>query len=122
MPITIKTLLRTQRRFWALTQKELARLLGVGERGHVSKLEHGRRAPNLKIAIGTQIIFGMEFKNMFPKFWNQVQERVVRRVHDFHGVVKHGVSRRSQRKRELAEAILRQALDALKKKSRNSRV
>jgi transcriptional regulator with XRE-family HTH domain len=109
MSLSIKSLLRTQRRLWGLTQKELAKLLGIGERAHVSKLEHGSRHPNIKTAIGTHVLFGIEIRSLFPRLWHEVEEEVMRRIYAFSKIVEHGTSRKSKRKVALVEEALTRA-------------
>ena len=84
-------------------------MLGVGSCSHLSRLEHGWRPPNLRIAIGTYVIFGVELKKMFPTLWNEIETRVMRRMYLFHQVAKEGTTRKAKRKCELAERALRRA-------------
>jgi transcriptional regulator with XRE-family HTH domain len=113
MSLHINSLLRTQRRSWGLTQKELSRLLGIGSCSHLSRLENGWRPPNLRIAIASYVIFGVNLRKMFPKFWDETEQRVMRRMYLFYQVAQHGTTSRAKRKRDLAEHALRRATSGL---------
>jgi transcriptional regulator with XRE-family HTH domain len=59
--------LRTHRRTWGLTQRELAELLGFESPTHVSRLEHGKRVPGLETALFCATLFGASLGDLFPQ-------------------------------------------------------
>ncbi len=72
--------LRTYRRRAGLTQKDLAILLGIGHQSSVSKLERRRRRPDLGIALGCQLIFGVAAAKIFPGVLAEVRRGIVERA------------------------------------------
>ena len=87
MPITktnVRCYLRTHRRIWGLTQPELASLLGLRSASHLSRIEHGKYAPKIEVAIACQVIFGIPPSAMFPQVYTLVEEEVVRNIYGYH--------------------------------------
>ncbi len=72
--------LRTYRRRAGLTQKDLAILLGIGHQSSVSKLERRRRKPDLRVALGCQLIFGVAAAKIFPGVLAEVRRGIVERA------------------------------------------
>lgn len=110
MSLTIHSLLQPQRRLWCITQKELANLLNISSDSQVSKLENGKAKPNLSTAIGTYVLFGVEIKAMFPQFWSEIEESVMRNMASFYERIAAGTSAKYQRKREFAHQAQRRVL------------
>src|SRR5713101_7245594 len=98
---TVLCYLRTHRRVWGLTQRELASLLGFESAAHVSRIENGKRAPTVESALACQVIFGIPPSAMFPHAYDVVEERVVREVYRRHSALTDTTSPSEQRKREL---------------------
>ncbi|MGE0356502.1 MAG: helix-turn-helix transcriptional regulator [Burkholderiales bacterium] len=113
--------LRTYRRVWGLTQRELATLLGLQSPSHVSRLEHGKckRGPSYETALACQVLFGIEPRDMHPAIHRAVEERVMRACYLMHQGIEHSTSLSDLRKRELLELALRRAI---KRDSATSRV
>jgi len=113
--------LRTHRRVWGLTQRELATLLGLRSPSHVSRLEHGKckRGPSYETALACQVLFGIEPRDMHPAIHRAVEERVMRACYLMHQGIEHSTSLSDLRKRELLELALRRAI---KRDSQTSRV
>lgn len=101
--------IRTHRRRWALTQKELAHLLGAGGRKQVSRRETRERQPNLQFVIACQVIFGVPPDGMFPELYSEVEEGVMRQVRELYQSLDGSTSKKAQRKRELLNGVLRRA-------------
>ena len=59
--------LRKYRRSWGLSQRELARLLGLEGSTHISRLEHGKRTPRLETALSCSTLFGVPLGDIFPQ-------------------------------------------------------
>ncbi len=103
--------LRTERRLWGLNQQELATLLGCGSATHVSRLEHGERAPTLAVALSVELLFGRAPKDMFCPDYEKTEERLMRRVYAMHKRLAQSGNEADRRKRELLEACLRRAVN-----------
>jgi len=73
--------LRTYRRRWQLTQEELAFLLGYETESIISRIEHQERTITLAVAYACQTIFGLEPSELFPALFENVEGRVVDRMH-----------------------------------------
>ena len=109
---TVLCYLRTHRRVWGLTQRELASLLGFESAAHVSRLENGKRAPTVESALACQVIFGIPPSAMFPHAYDVVEERVVREVYRRHEALTDTTSPAELRKRELFSLALERAISS----------
>ncbi len=104
--------LRTHRRVWGLTQKELARLLGFKSREHLSRIENGKSAPTVESALACQVLFGIPPSAMFPRAYDEVEERVIRDVYERHLALADTTKPSELRKRELFELALERAVSS----------
>ena len=102
--------LRTQRRAWGLTQKEVAQLLNYRSASHVSRIEQSKRAPTVEAAFACQVIFGIPPGEMFPHTYTLVEDRVMRNVYRFHERLRNTTSPQEMRKRELLSQALQRAI------------
>jgi transcriptional regulator with XRE-family HTH domain len=59
--------LRTHRRTWGLSQRELADLLGMESRAHISRIERGKRSPSFETALACSTLFGVPLGVLFPQ-------------------------------------------------------
>jgi hypothetical protein len=105
----IPSYMRTHRRRWGLTQKELAHLLGSKSGTQVSRYERLLRQPKLYVALACQVIFGELPQSMFPKLYSQVEEGVMRRAYQLYQKLERGTSKASKRKLKLLRDMLRRA-------------
>jgi len=105
----LPTYIRTHRRRWALTQKELAYLLGIKSGTQVSRYERLQREPQLRIALACQVIFGSFPHSLFPKLFSVVEEDVMRRAHELYQSLDGSVSKVAARKRTLVNDMLHRA-------------
>ena len=113
MPITktnVLCYLRTHRRVWGLTQLELASLLGLRSASHISRIEHGKYAPKLEVALACQVIFGIPPSAMFPHVYTLVEEEVVRNIYNFHLALGNTNTLSGLRKRGLCDLVLKRAV------------
>lgn len=78
MTMSLRTFsyLRTLRRSWGLTQREMARLIGADSPSTVSRIERGRREPSLAILIRYQLLFGRTTKMLFPHSYGEEEDRL----------------------------------------------
>ncbi len=102
--------LRTHRRVWGLTQRELATLLGLKSTTHISRIENGKRAPSVESALACQVIFGIPPSAMFPRLYTLVEEKAMRNVYQMHLALSHTTSLSDLRKRELLSIALKRAV------------
>ena len=101
--------LRTRRRVWGLTVKELASLIGLRSGSHMSRIEHGKRNPTVEVALACQVIFGIPPSAMFPDVYTLVEEEVVRNIYNYHLALGNTNTLSGLRKRELCDLVLKRA-------------
>jgi len=75
--------LRRHRKRGALTQDEIAYLLGAQSGTKVSRYEHLRRPPTLHAAFAYQVIFGVSAHELFPGLYRDAEATVKVRAHLF---------------------------------------
>jgi transcriptional regulator with XRE-family HTH domain len=102
--------LSLHRKRWALSQRELAGLLGHASRSVVSRLELGGGRPSLRFALACQTIFGLGVAELFPDLFEQHQDDVMRRAAVFDGRLRDKADASSARKRELLADMVGRAL------------
>jgi len=102
--------LRTHRRNWGLTQKELAALIGTANSVQISRYENGKRAPKIEVALACQVIFGVPPSIMFPDTHALAEEEVMRNMYQMDQALSNTTSLSGLRKRELFTIALRRAL------------
>jgi site-specific DNA recombinase len=69
--------LKTHRRFWALSQRELGKLTGL-TRQAISHYEQQMMRPSFEVALRLEIIFGKTPGHLFPALYERVEEEVMR--------------------------------------------
>lgn len=102
--------LRTHRRVWGLTQRELAALMGFASATHISRIENGKRAPTVEVAFACQVLFGIPPSAMFPHAYALVEEKVMRNIYRLHLALNNTTSLSGLRKRELFSLALKRAV------------
>ena len=102
--------LRTHRRVWGLTQLELASLIGLRSTAHISRIEHGKRAPKVEVALACQVIFGIPPSVMFPHVHTFVEEKVMRNIYRLDLALSNTTNLSGLRKRELCALVLKRAI------------
>ena len=106
--------LRTHRRVWGLTVKELASLIGLRSASHMSRIEHGKRSPKVEVALACQVIFGIPPSAMFPHVYTLVEDRVMWNICQLHSALEKTTSLSGLRKRELCELALKRVTGKIK--------
>jgi len=96
---------RTQRQRHALSEEELALLINQRAKSSVALIESGDRLPTLESAFALQVVFGVELKQLFPDYYEAVEDGVMRRASLLHERLEGKADIRSQAKRELLEAM-----------------
>ncbi len=102
--------LRTHRRLWGLTQRELASLMGFKSKQHVSRIENGRCPPTMRNALACQVIFGVTPAAMFPDSYEVIEQRVIREIYEMHLGLEGTSSPSDLRKRDLLSRALERAI------------
>ena len=72
--------LRCYRKHAALTQTELAFLMGAESSNTVSRLERYTREPNLHFWLASQVIFRADGQALFPAIYTQVELTILERA------------------------------------------
>lgn len=101
--------LRTHRRRFALTQRELAVLLGGRSGSGVSRYERGRRIPTLSTILAYELIFDTCARTLFAGEYNRVYRRTVRRARVLERALLRGTAeqgRALERKLDLLRRIV----------------
>jgi hypothetical protein len=102
----LQSYLRTHRRNWCLTQREVAFLLGGQAGGQVSRYERLARTPTLEAALCCQVLFGPPPHEIFPGVFAEVERSIIERALALHRELDCGDPRPTlQRKLELLQAI-----------------
>jgi len=101
--------LRTHRKKWGLSQKELAQLLGGSDGTSVSRLEQLRRNPSLRTAFAIEILFDVSLREMFPKLFARVEEQLLARAYELHEELQGNPSPTTRAKLDLLDQALLRA-------------
>ena len=99
------THVRKQRRRWALSQRELAQLLG-GSESIVAKYERGARTPSLEAALALEVVFGIVPRDLFPSKFHDQRRAVVRRAEALLESLASRQDRQTRRKRKLLGELI----------------
>jgi transcriptional regulator with XRE-family HTH domain len=97
--------LRANRLAWALTQNELACLVGGGGRNRVSRVEQGKAQPNGGETLAYSLVFGVRPAKLFPRFCEDVEDSVMRGAVRLEKKLSKSKSAKADRKRELIDLI-----------------
>ena len=89
------------RQRWALSQRELALLLGHASRSVISRLELGQGRPSLPFAIRCEAIFGVRIGDLFPDLFDEHHEAVMRHAVDLDLKLRDRAGAAAARKRSL---------------------
>ena len=100
------------RKRWALSQRELARLLGHRSRSTVSRLETRGGSPSLRLVIGCQILFGVRFAELFPSLYEDHRDQIMRRAARLDARLRNQKGTSADRKRELLADLVRRMPNA----------
>jgi transcriptional regulator with XRE-family HTH domain len=73
--------LHTHRLRSALSEQELANLLGLKSASTISRFETGLRSPTIAAALACQVLFDVAPAELFPKLYADVEETVMRKTH-----------------------------------------
>jgi transcriptional regulator with XRE-family HTH domain len=102
----LQNYLRTYRKRFGLSQKELAFLLGFKSGAQVSRSERFQQVPNLQTALAFQAVFGVPVAELFAGIYEQAEKETSKRarllIRKMQGAA---VDQAASRKAELLRAI-----------------
>jgi DNA-binding XRE family transcriptional regulator len=102
----IKTYVRPLRRRWALTQRELAFLVGAKSGTVVSRIEGLKRSPSLPVTVACALVFGTALPDLFPHLHLQIRDEVLRRVSELYDELQGNPSKETRIKLDFLETVL----------------
>lgn len=102
----LKTYLRTVRRRWGLTQRELAFLLEIESGTSVSRIETQKRRPNLAAVFACGVVFGVSPVELFPGLLTEIEQRVLLRANELYEELQGSASKATRTKLDLLESVL----------------
>ncbi len=76
--------LLTERKRWALTQQQVAFLLGSKTSGQISRYECQDQMPSLKTALACEAIFGVPVRTLFRGTYETIEDRVIKQGYLLH--------------------------------------
>jgi DNA-binding XRE family transcriptional regulator len=98
---------RTFRKRHSLSEDELAYLISQRSHTTISRIEVGRRWPNLAGALALQVLFRQHPRQMFPGLYEAVEDGVMRRGKAMIDDLADKNDPRSVAKREFLEGLAR---------------
>jgi len=109
-PPRIHSYLRTHRRKWALTQKELIYLLGRECASSISRLEQGKRPPCAALLLTCEVLFGITPRELFPKLYADVEEELLARAAKLYETLEGNEGPVVEKKKEFLDNVLKRAV------------
>lgn len=76
----LQNYIRTYRRRYGLTQKDLAFLLGIKDSAKISKYENFHLLPSLEAALALQALFNVPIAELFAGAYEQVEKNTSKRA------------------------------------------
>jgi transcriptional regulator with XRE-family HTH domain len=104
--------LRALRLQWGLKQEEVASLLPKGDRNRVGDVELGVVQPNAQEILAYAVIFGLSAKEIFPRYYAEVEEIVMTRAYALSEKLKIDPSAEARRKQELITSMFARATNS----------
>jgi transcriptional regulator with XRE-family HTH domain len=99
------TYVRRNRKHWALSQDDLAQLLGISQSA-ASRLESGETAPDLSIAFALQVVFNRSPRALFKGIYLKVEEEVMAAAARMDHELRDRTDSASRRKQQLLESMV----------------
>ena len=81
--------LLTERKRWALKQRQVAFLLGIKTGGQISRYERRNCVPYLRTALACEVIFGVPVRTLFRGVYETVEERIIKQAYLLHQELEH---------------------------------
>ena len=105
----LKSYLRTFRRRWGFTQKELAFLIGAESATTISRVEQVKRLPNFAAAVACLILFDTNAFEIFPGLFSEIRDRVRERANRLYEELQGDGSATTRTKLDFLENVLERA-------------
>ena len=96
---------RTFRLRSALSEEDLAFLLNQKAQSAISQFEAGDRVPGLESTLGLEVLFRQTPRQLFPGYYEWVQEEVMRRACELLDRLGSASDQRSRHKRAFLETL-----------------
>ena len=119
MSTTISCYLRSLRRRWSLSQREVALLVGASGRNRVSRVERGVALPNALEMLAYPLIFGSSARAIFPGLYEECEEVVMRSAYDLYQRLTDDQFAGTKLRRKLMEQIFARATKEVRKLKRS---
>jgi DNA-binding XRE family transcriptional regulator len=78
---------RRYRKSAQLSQRELARLIGLRSQGVVSEIEAGLKRPSLLVALASSLIFDAPLFDLYPAYQMKARRLAMRGALELHGKI-----------------------------------
>ena len=101
--------LGAQRKRWKLSKAELAQLLGYRHQSAVHRAEKDIRPATIKFALGCEIVFGKAARELFPTFFADIEDAIMRRAAKFDEKLRGSRAKSAARKRDLLQSMAERA-------------
>jgi transcriptional regulator with XRE-family HTH domain len=109
--------LLSYRRRSGFSQRELSYLLGYQCPSVLSRLEKGKRAPFLLVALAWEILFDVPAAELFPGLFARIEEEVLTRAFELYQRLEGNPSRTAQAKRAVLAAAFERRTEREKSKT-----
>lgn len=100
---------QSSRKGSALTQGEIAELLDVSQ-STVSRLELDGSSAPLELALGLQVVFGVQLRVLFSKLYAEIEDAVMRRAAALDKKLRHMSDPASEKKKRHLASMSKRAL------------
>lgn len=101
--------LRRERRAAGISLHELGNMAGGLERSQLSRIERGERPPTFALLLVCQILFELPSHKLFPRAFDEIEERVVRQAYLLHEDLEKVKGPRAAVKREFLAGVIHRA-------------
>jgi transcriptional regulator with XRE-family HTH domain len=102
----LKSYLRTFRRRFGFTQKELAFLIGIKSRTAISRIEGAKRRPGLNALYACAFIFDTPPPELFPDIISELHEAMLDRANELHETLQGNPSKTTRIKLDFLEKMI----------------
>lgn len=109
MPRSIPNHIRSHRKRWRLSQKELAILTGFKSREFISQIERFLIQPSVRFMIVCEVIFDIPVKKLFPGLFDDLAEDVLNECEILLDRIKSDNGSDATEKRKLMLKLLQRA-------------
>lgn len=80
MATPLSNYIRSYRKRSGLTQDEVAYVVGLLNDSSVTRMESGKRLPDLKTAFALEVLFGVSARELFPGMFLKIENRTIDRI------------------------------------------